>query len=257
MDLIFEYNASDSRKIGDIIKIMKQTKAKLHSNSNELNKLLILEEADGLPKATQIILKKFIKDKKNKTSYILTCNNINDLTKSLKSNYYKIGFEKLKNKDILINFIKILNQEKVKYDIETLKKIAYCSEGDMRIGINYLQSISNLYNEIREDYFFKIVNLKNPLLDRNIIETCLQKDFYKVVNILDDVIEEGYSYYQIKMFYDECIRRLNYVKLKVSDILREKLQRQIQIEKENNYDNLCQIYGFFANVIKLINEYYK
>ena len=255
--MVFEYNASDSRKIGDIIKMMKQTKEKINNNKNELNKLLILEEADGLPKATQTVLRKFIKDKRNKTTYILTCNNINDLSKKLKSNYYKIGFQKLKNKELITNFVYVLNQEKVKFDIETLKNIAYYSNGDMRIGLNYLQSISNVYNEINEDYFFRILNLKNPLLDRKIIEICLEKDFYKVIEILDDIVEQGYSYSQIKMFYDECIRRLNYIKLKVSDVLREKLQRQIQVEKENTNDNVCQIYGFFAKLMTLIKEYYK
>lgn len=254
---MFEYNASDSRKIGDIFKIMNQVKAKLNSNKNDLNKLLILEEADGLPKKTQIVLKKFITDKRNKTTFILTCNNINDLSKKLKSDYYTLSFQKLKIKDLVINFMHILNKEKVKYDVETLKIIAYYSDGDMRIGLNYLQSISNLYNEINEDYFFKILNIKNPLLDRKIIEICLEKDFNKVIEILDEVIDEGYSYSQIKMFYDECIRRLNYIKLKVSDVLREKLQRQIQTEKENNNDNLSQIYGFFANVMTLIKEHYK
>jgi DNA polymerase-3 subunit gamma/tau len=236
---------------------MKQTKAKLNKNNNELNKLLILEEADGLPKATQTVLRKFIKDKRNKTTYILTCNNINDLSKKLKSNYHKIILQKLKNKELVQNFIYILNKEYVKYEMETLKKIAYFSDGDMRIGINYLQSIANLYNEINEEYFFKIINLKNPLLDRRFIDICLEKDFYKVIEILDEIIEEGYSYIQIKMFYDECIIRMNYVKLKVSDVLRERLQKQIQLEKENNYDNISQIYGFFANVFSIIQKYYK
>ena len=236
---------------------MNQTKAKLNKNNNELNKLLILEEADGLPKATQTVLRKFIKDKRNKTTYILTCNNINDLSKKLKSNYHKIIFQKLKNKELVENFIYILNKENVKYEMDTLKKIAYFSDGDMRIGINYLQSIANLYNEINEEYFFKIINLKNPLLDRRFIDICLEKDFYKVIEILDEIIEEGYSYNQIKMFYDECIIRMNYVKLKVSDVLRERLQKQIQLEKENNYDNISQIYGFFANVSSIIQKYYK
>lgn len=254
--MVFEYNASDSRKIGDIIMIMKQTKSKLNKNNNELNKLLILEEADGLPKATQTILRKFLKDKRNKTTYILTCNNINDLSNKLKSNYQKICFEKIKIKELLIYFIYILNKEKVRYELETLQKIAYFSDGDMRIGINYLQSISNLCNEINEEYFFKIVNLKNPLFDRGIIEQCLKKDFFKVIEILDKLIEEGYSFSEIKMFYDECIKRLNYINLNVSDVLREKLQRQIQLEKDNNYDNLSQIYGFFANVLIIVREYY-
>jgi len=236
---------------------MNQTKAKLNKNNNELNKLLILEEADGLPKATQTVLRKFIKDKRNKTTYILTCNNINDLSKKLKSNYHKIIFQKLKNKELVENFIYILNKENVKYEMDTLKKIAYFSDGDMRIGINYLQSIANLYSKINEEYFFKIINLKNPLLDRRFIDICLEKDFYKVIEILDEIIEEGYSYNQIKMFYDECIIRMNYVKLKVSDVLRERLQKQIQLEKENNYDNISQIYGFFANVSSIIQKYYK
>jgi DNA polymerase III delta prime subunit len=71
-DMVYEYNASDSRKIGDIINIIKETKVKLSKNCNALNKLLILEEADGLPKATQIVLKKFIEEKMNQITYILT-----------------------------------------------------------------------------------------------------------------------------------------------------------------------------------------
>jgi len=236
---------------------MNKTKATTNNNKNELNKLLILEEADGLPRATQILLRKYIKDKQNKTTYILTCNDINDLSKKLQLNFHRIAFKKLKKKGLVKNFMYVLNQEKVRYELKTLKKIADYSDGDMRIGLNYLHSISNIYNEINEDYFFRILNVKNPVYDKKIIETCLKKEFKQVFKILDDIIEEGYSYYQIKMFYNECIIRLKYVILKVSDVLRDKLHRQIQVEKRNNYDSISQIYGFFANIMTLIKKYYK
>lgn len=236
---------------------MKETTSKLNRSGNELNKLLILEEADGLPVATQTIIKKFFSVKKYKTNYIITCNDISEILKNFSSGYHIIRFKKLTIENLVDNFIRVLEKEQIYYDLETLYKIAFYSHGDMRIGLNYLQSISNVYEEIKEEYFFKILDLRNPLKERNFFDFCLKKDFFIVLEILDDILDEGYTFDQIKMFFVEILRNINCYESKISEILMEKLHKEIQIDKDINNTNPCQVYGFFANVIKLIKEFHK
>jgi len=254
-DLVFEYNSSDSRKLSDIINIMKVTQSKLSRENIQLNKLLILEEADGLPIETQTLLIKYLINKNNKTNYILTCNDINKITEILILNYDEIKFRKLDSKELVANFIKILQKEKITYEFESLNKIANHCNGDMRMGINYLQSTSNLYNEINEDFFLKIIDLRNPLIEKKLFEFCLEKNLNKVFEIIDEILVEGYSFQQIRLFFDEGIRILNCFSINFPDVLKQRLIELIQLEKENNSDNICQIYGFFAIIINLFKQF--
>ena len=255
-NLVVEYNASDSRGINDILNIVKQTSEKYNFQNNNLNKLLILEEADGLPKSTQKVLLKFLTNKSCNINYILTCNNINEISKKLKSNYFIVKFKKLSQKQILINLDSILKKENIKYEFDVLRKICSYSNGDMRTGLNYLQSIANVYNEINEEYFYKILNLSNPLMEYIVLEICLQKDFYKLIEILDEIVLQGYSYNQIKLFFYDCINKINFIRLNIPDILRSKLETQIQLEKGHNSENIAQVYGFFAIIYNIINKFY-
>ncbi len=253
--MVFEYNASDSRKISDLIHMMKETTSKLCINHKNINKLLILEEADGLTDATQILLKKYLSVNTHKTSFILTCNNIHEIKKKVCSGFNMIKFKKLTIEDLVVYFIKILEKEKINYELEILYKIAYHSNGDMRIGLNYLESISNVCNEINEKYFYKILDFRNPLIDLKFFEACLRNDFSDVINILDVILEEGYSFEQIKKFFAETLRRINCYKSKISEILMEKLLREIQVDKGIMITNDCQVYGFFAKICSLIQQY--
>lgn len=223
-----------------------------------MQKLLILEEADGLPKSTQLVLFKLLSNKKRSSrqiSFILTCNDITEIIGNLKSLFFVIKFEKISEANMQKNLLWILESENIPYEGKCLERVSLRSNGDMRIALNYLQNMANSYKAIEDVYFDKVLNEHNPLINNNFIETCLEKNFYKILEIIEDVIDQGYNFNQIKDFFKDCLQKMNSFSLKVSELLKLKLEILIEKEKGNTSQELARIYGFFADVFKIIENY--
>lgn len=245
---IIELNASDERGINTVRdKIKKFAKNAVHiSNSKEYPcpnyKIIILDEADSMTKDAQSALRKIIEDYSNITRFILICNYINKIIDPLVSRCVLYNFVPV-NKEIMFETIcKIADEEKIEYNDKIIKKIIRMSNGDMRKSIILLQNYKYMYEK---DNNIDIVELngylrKNKIL--KIIESIKTKSFNDNINIVNNLIDSGYS---IEYFLERFFKYIlidNIDEIKKSKIIYKMSEIQKKLtEGADEYIQLLDI----------------
>jgi DNA polymerase III delta prime subunit len=112
------------------------------SFNQQSKKMVFIEEADRLTIQAQECLKAPMEDFSNNVFFILNCNDISKIDKAIQSRCVLINFEKPNKKEILSRLEYICNEEKIKYDIETLVKLMDLYYPDLRSMIKSLQNAS-------------------------------------------------------------------------------------------------------------------
>ena len=145
--LIIHLNASDERGI-DIIR--NQIRQFVDSDTLFIKgtKFVILDEVDYMTKHAQQSLKYLLQYSNNNVRFCLICNYISRIDESLQSEFMRLRFNQLPEKNILLFLRKICTNENIIIDDEKLSFIQKMYKSDMRSMINYIQSnkdnISNI-----------------------------------------------------------------------------------------------------------------
>ena len=252
-DYFFEVNGSEIRTQDEIKSILKE-KSDLVLLDKNLYKLIIIEEADGLTKHSQFAILDFMKNENLSIKFIFLCNDIDEIENKIKYKIQLFNFEKLKDEMIVERLEKILNNEKIGYENEALKKISKHSNGDMRIAINNIEKISKVFNYINEEYFYKFVDFGNPLIELKFFTHLLNYEVDTVFKIIDDQLENGYSYHEIILFFNECLDKIDNNSI-FPEIFKLKLKEEIQYQKDETSTNFIQLYAFFAKILKTSKLY--
>jgi len=142
-----ELNASDERKIEDMRKIV--IRAIKHMPLFAKMKIILFDEADGLTKEAQDILKRPMEKTKN-TLFIFTCNNPDAIIKPIKSRCAVFEFNPLSDTEIVEGLKRIAGKENLSIDDSTLQGIARKVKGDMRSAVNELQKVAASNNRNSE-----------------------------------------------------------------------------------------------------------
>lgn len=148
-----EINASDTRDEAQIRK--KVIRALKHKPIGTGIRVILLDEADGLKPTAQELLNRPIEKTRN-TLIIITCNDITNIIKPIKSRCALFEFKKITEADIVEGLKKIAVREKVTITDDVLQKIAKKVDGDMRSAVNELQKAVALNN--RNSEIDRIVN---------------------------------------------------------------------------------------------------
>jgi replication factor C subunit 3/5 len=196
-----DLNASDDR---GILTIREQVKTFASSTqivydtslSKVSTKLVILDEADQLTDDAQSALKKIIEQYAHNTRFCLICNNIDKISKEIKSRCMAFPFSPIPVKLHVEKLKYICDKENLMITDKGLKIIAQRSEGDMRKSINILQSLhvsnqgaANDTVTLNEDDVLR--RLGYPLTSdiNNMLSIILDKgnDIKKCVNLIEQM----------------------------------------------------------------------
>jgi DNA polymerase III delta prime subunit len=134
-------NASKERGISTI-REQVNTFAELMSSNPLVKRMVFLDEADGLTSQSLDSLRNLMEEYSNNTFFVLTANDVNKVIPAIRSRCVLINFEKPNKKEILSRLEYICNEEKIKYDIETLVKLMDLYYPDLRSMIKSLQNAS-------------------------------------------------------------------------------------------------------------------
>lgn len=148
---ILEINASDQRNKESIINIIGNSSKQLSLFNS--GKIILIDEVDGMAgnedRGGVSALTQIIKDTKH--SIILTANDpYSQKLSELRKKCCLVEFKQIPFENIFQTLKKILEKENVLYDEDILKKLARKSNGDLRAGINDLQTLSQGKKELLE-----------------------------------------------------------------------------------------------------------
>ncbi|MGC9012391.1 replication factor C large subunit [Thermogladius sp.] len=149
---LYEMNASDYRRKGDIDRLLRVT-----ASSGSLSgkgKLIFLDEVDGLnPKSDAGGLEAILQLIENsKHPVVMAANDAyNPNIRPLRDVSLLIEFKRLREGAIVQLLSRICEKERVRCDKDALDVIAKRSEGDLRSAINDLEAIAEAYGRVTKE----------------------------------------------------------------------------------------------------------
>ncbi|XP_023165841.1 replication factor C subunit 2 [Drosophila hydei] len=192
-DAVLELNASNERGIDVVrnkIKMFAQQKVTLPRGRH---KIVILDEADSMTEGAQQSLRRTMEIYSNTTRFALACNTSEKIIEPIQSRCAMLRFSKLSDAQVLAKLIEVCQLEQLKYDEDGLEAIVFTAQGDMRQGLNNLQSTAQGFGDITGANVFKVCDEPHPMLLQDMLQHCAGNDIHKAYKILAKLWRLGYA----------------------------------------------------------------
>lgn len=202
---VLKLNASDDRGIRVVrekIKIFASQAMNRYDNIPNF-KIIILDEADVMTNDSQFALRRIIEQYSHITRFILICNYVTKIIPPLSSRCSKFRFTQIKLESIKTIILKILLEEKIKYDendIDNIIKTIYnYSDGDLRKVITILQRSVYLANinkiSLNIQYVNEIINTIPSNLTNQLHSIMIKKQnsYVELSNHIKLILNNGFS----------------------------------------------------------------
>ena len=208
-EAVLELNASNERGIDVVrnkIKMFAQQKVTLPRGRH---KIVILDEADSMTDGAQQALRRTMEIYSNTTRFALACNTSEKIIEPIQSRCAMLRFTKLSDGQILAKLLEVCQRENLEYDEEGLEAIVFTAQGDMRQGLNNLQSTAQGFGKITGSNVFKVCDEPHPMLIQDMLQFCAQNDIHKAYKILAKLWRLGYAAEDIIGNIFRVCKRLN------------------------------------------------
>lgn len=176
--------------IRDKVKTFAQTKVTLPPG---LQKFVILDEVDSMVDPAQKALRAIMEQYSDTTRFALACNNEDKIDEAIMSRITKLSFTNLSQEEVALRLLYIIKQENIKYTPEGLQAIIFTADGDMRQGINNLQSTYSGFGMIDEDNVYKVCDVPDPKYIMEMLKRCIRYEVKNVFNAVVKLYGDGYS----------------------------------------------------------------
>jgi replication factor C small subunit len=238
-----ELNASDARGIDTVRKDIKSF-CRLKAMGAPF-RIIFLDEVDNMTKDAQHALRREMEMYTKTSSFILSCNYSSKIIDPIQSRCAIFRFAPIKGHEVIKRLEIISQTENVNYTAGALESIVYFAEGDMRRGVNILQSSASLGEEITEESVHEVVSKARPRDVRRIINLAIDGDFMGARDLLREVmVVQGTSgedmvtqiYQEVsRMAMDDLMSAENYIYMvdnigKYDYRIREGANPRIQLE---------------------------
>ena len=188
---VLELNASDERGLNMINNTI------IHFCEKKINdvphKIVILDEADSITPKAQNLLTNILESYINTTRFAFICNDITKIEESIQSKCMIMNYPKMKNEWIKNRIMYIIDKENISYDEEGIKALIFCSNGDIRQTINYLECLHYSFGYISKVNVFSLCRTPKPELIKSTFQNIKNKNFTNALEILKELNNSGYS----------------------------------------------------------------
>jgi replication factor C subunit 3/5 len=193
--MVMKLDASDDRGINSVRDDIKGFAEK----SNMFHKgvrLIILDEADAMTFDAQFALRKIIEKYSSTIRFALICNYENKIIPAIRSRCANFRFNNICYDHINKKLNYIAKLENINCNENIINTISLLAKGDLRKGINLLQSICMQNQNLTIDLCYDIAGIPSYDLLNNILSILYNNninfyDCYKIVN--KNIIDNGYS----------------------------------------------------------------
>ena len=188
---IFELDAASNNSVEDIRNLTDQVRIPPQVGKY---KVYIIDEVHMLSQSAFNAFLKTLEEPPEHAKFILATTEKHKIIPTILSRCQIFDFKRIGDDDIVeyLNFV--AKEEKIEVDEESLRLIAQKSDGAMRDSLSLFDRLCNwsersllykrvvkLLNILDYDYYFKIT------------EKLLIQDFYEVLSIFNEILENGYD----------------------------------------------------------------
>ncbi|XP_046444399.1 replication factor C subunit 2-like [Daphnia pulex] len=192
-EAVLELNASNERGIDIVrnkIKMFAQQKVTLPKGRQ---KIVILDEADSMTEGAQQALRRTMELFSKTTRFALACNTSEKIIEPIQSRCAMIRYGKLTDAQILQKMIEVCKLEKVSHTDDGLEAIVFTAQGDLRQGLNNLQSTVQGFDHVNSENVFKVCDEPHPMLIKDMIDHCVKGKIDEAYTIMSHLYELGYA----------------------------------------------------------------
>jgi len=247
-EAVLELNASNERGIGIVrnkIKMFAQQKVTLPKGRQ---KIIILDEADSMTDGAQQALRRTMEIYSRTTRFALACNNSEKIIEPIQSRCAMVRYSKLTDAQVLAKLLTVCEKEKVSYTDEGLEAVVFTAQGDMRQGLNNLQSTAQGFNHVSSDNVFKVCDEPHPMLVKNMLNHCVSSDITEAYKVMSHLWGLGYSAEDIITNIFRVCKNLDIAEFLKLEFLKEIGYSHMDIIKGNQ--SLLQMSGLLARLCK-------
>lgn len=234
MDVI-EMDAASNRRIDDIRELREKV---IYPPARTKYKVYIIDEVHMLtPEAFNALLKTLEEPPKH-LIFILATTEPEKLPQTILSRCQRFDFKRVTTKDIIENMRNICDNIDIKVEDKVLNLIARNSDGAMRDALSLLdQCISFGSGEITYSDAVDILGIVNSDIILNIVQNIIDGNLEKVLESIDEVIQNGKDIHQFIKDLINHFRNLMIVKtsknpMELIDIDEESLEGYLKQSKD-------------------------
>ena len=199
-------------------------------------KVVILDEADFLTIQAQASLRNIIETFSRTTRFIMTCNFVERIIDPLQSRCHVLKIVPPTKKDVARHLAWVLDQEKIRYEMQDLVPLINQYYPDLRKCINTIQ-LSTMDNDLRLD---QSILVSSNYIDKVINELSNKADFKTVRQIIADANVDDFDEL-FKSLYDKASEYLPGKEGTATILINEhQYKANFRIDKEINTMSLIQ-----------------
>ena len=199
-------------------------------------KVVILDEADFLTIQAQASLRNIIETFSRTTRFIMTCNFVERIIDPLQSRCHVLKIVPPTKKDVARHLAWVLDQEKIRYEMQDLVPLINQYYPDLRKCINTIQ-LSTMDNDLRLD---QSILVSSNYIDKVINELSNKADFKTVRQIIADANVDDFDEL-LKSLYDKANEYLPGKEGTATILINEhQYKANFRIDKEINTMSLIQ-----------------
>lgn len=221
LDLV-EIDAASNRGIDDIRALRENVR---FPPIKSKYKVFIIDEAHQLTKEAFNALLKTLEEPPAYIVFILATTEPEKLPATILSRVERYDFKKLTLEDTIGRLKYICEQEKIKFEEESLRLIALYSEGGLRDAESLLGQISLVTNQnITKEAVEGLVGAINLEKIKRFIDILNKKDKVKAIEFINKIYDDGFD---LEIFNKEVVNYLRkLLLLKISPSLGEVLAKE-------------------------------
>lgn len=187
-EFFLELNASDDRGI-DIVRERIKDYAST-SMATDFQRIIFLDESDSLTDQAQAALRRTMERYTDQIIFIFSCNYPRKIIPAIQSRCTRFHFGPIDDEIIKKRLSKVANAENVTITEDALDAIAFIADGDMRMAIQALQSVSVLEDEVNEDTVYTIMSHARPEEIEELILLAGSGQFEESLDKLEELMYE-------------------------------------------------------------------
>lgn len=162
-------------------------------SDNNLKRFIIVDEIDNIAQKTQRVISTIMEKYQHNTSFAFTCNTSFNIIESIQSKCIIIRYMKPPKENIIDLLKRICLYENIEFTNKGLDQIYHISQGDLRLAINNMQTVHDVFESITVDNVYKICDIPNPSSIMKIINYCVLKDIKNAIISILALKDKGYT----------------------------------------------------------------
>jgi len=210
------------------------------------HKIIILDEADSMTDGAQQALRRTMELYSSTTRFALACNSSEKIIEPIQSRCAMLRYSKLSDAQVLAKILEVCEKENLSYTEDGLEAIVFTAQGDMRQGLNNIQSTAQGFSHVSSENVFKVCDEPHPLLIKDMINHCIKTSYDDAYKILAHLWKMGYASQDIiSNIFRVCknVQMAEYLKL---EFIKEIGYCHMRIVQGNG--SLLQLSGLLARL---------